>query len=48
LSQGSAINFLISGGRVRFEVALENAEKRHLKLGSGLLRVAQNVRGGAP
>jgi hypothetical protein len=48
LNQGSAINFLITGGRVRFEISLENAERRRLKLGSGLLRVAQNVRSGAP
>jgi hypothetical protein len=48
LAQGSTINFLISGGRVRFEVALDSAEKRRLKLTSGVLRVAQNVRSGAP
>jgi hypothetical protein len=48
LTQGATINFLVSGGRVRFEASVENAEKRHLKLSSGLLRVAQNVRPGAP
>jgi hypothetical protein len=48
LAQGSTINFLVSGGRVRFEVSLESAEKRRLKLSSGLLRVAQNIRAGTP
>lgn len=46
-NHGSAINFLISGGRVRFEIALDNAEKRGLKLSSRLLSVAQAVRTGA-
>ena len=44
LTQGSAINFLVTGGRVRFEVALEAAEKRGIRLSSRLLTVAQNVR----
>jgi YfiR/HmsC-like len=48
LNRGSAINFVISSGRVRFEVALDNAEKRGLKLSSRLLTVAQSVRTGAP
>jgi hypothetical protein len=48
LTQGSTINFLVSGGRVRFEVSLENAEKRRLKLSSGLLRVAQSIRPATP
>jgi hypothetical protein len=48
LAQGSTINFLISGGRVRFEVSLESSERRRLKLSSGVLRVAQSVRTGAP
>jgi hypothetical protein len=48
LAQGSTINFVMSGGRVRFEVSLESAEKRRLKLASGVLRVAQTVRTGAP
>ena len=47
LNLGSAINFLISGGRVRFEIALDNAEKRSLKLSSRLLSVAHAVRTGA-
>ncbi|MEP7085421.1 MAG: YfiR family protein [Betaproteobacteria bacterium] len=49
LEQGSAINFLLSGGRVRFEIALDNAEKRALRLSSRLLSVAHSVRtGGSP
>lgn len=41
---GSMINFRIIGGRVRFEVALDNAERRGLKLSSRLLTVAHYVR----
>ncbi len=48
LSQGSIINFVMTGGRVRFEIALDNAERRGLKLSSRLLTVAQNVRTGQP
>ncbi|MDB5808405.1 MAG: hypothetical protein JWN94_527 [Betaproteobacteria bacterium] len=48
LAQGSAINFVVSGGRVRFEASTENAEKRRLKLASGLLRVALNTRATPP
>ena len=44
LGQGSIINFVMTAGRVRFEVALDNAERRGLKLSSRLLTVAQNVR----
>ena len=44
LEQGSIINFVIVGGRVRFEVALDNAERRNLKLSSRLLTVAHFVR----
>jgi hypothetical protein len=44
LDHGATINFLVLDGRVRFEVSLEDAERRHLKLGSGLLTVAQNLR----
>ena len=43
LAQGSAINFVVTGGRVRFEISLDAAEKRRLKLSSRLLSVAQNV-----
>ena len=48
LNQGSIINFVIAGGRVRFEIALDNAERRGLKLSSRLLTVAQSVRTSAP
>ena len=44
LDQGSMINFVMVGGRVRFEVALDNAERRNLKLSSRLLTVAYFVR----
>jgi hypothetical protein len=46
LAQGSIINFVIAERRVRFEVALDTAEKSGLKLSSRLLAVAQDVRGG--
>ena len=48
LAQGSTINFVTKGGRVRFEVSLESAEKRRLKLSSRLLTVAQAVHAGTP
>jgi uncharacterized protein DUF4154 len=45
LERGSVINFVLSGGRVRFEIALDSAEKSGLKLSSRLLAVAQQVTG---
>ena len=48
LEQGSVINFRVIGGRVRFEVALDNAERRGLKLSSRLLTVAHFVRMSQP
>jgi hypothetical protein len=48
LSLGSMINFVIVEGRVRFEIALDNAEKRGLRLSSRLLAVAHAVRAGNP
>lgn len=48
LSQGGIINFMVAGGRVRFEIALDNAERRGIKLSSRLLTVAQNVRTAQP
>lgn len=45
LARGSVINFVLSGGRVRFEIALDSAEKSGLKLSSRLLGVAQQVTG---
>jgi hypothetical protein len=46
LNLGSAINFVTTAGRVRFEVSLDAAEKRGIRLSSRLLTVAQSVRGG--
>lgn len=43
LAQGSMINFRIVDDRVRFEVALEPAEKSGLKLNSRMLAVAISV-----
>lgn len=48
LNQGSTINFVISNGRVRFEISLDNAEKQGIRLSSRLLTVALSVRMGAP
>jgi hypothetical protein len=48
LAQGSVINFVIAERRVRFEIALDSAEKSRLKLSSRLLAVAQQVRTGTP
>jgi uncharacterized protein DUF4154 len=45
LARGSVINFVLSDGRVRFEIALDSAEKSGLKLSSRLLAVAQQVTG---
>jgi hypothetical protein len=44
---GSAINFRIIDERVRFDVALEAAEKNNVKLSSRLLTVANRVQKGA-
>jgi hypothetical protein len=46
LAQGSMINFVLDDRRVRFEVALDTAEKRGLRLSSRLLAVARDVRMG--
>lgn len=48
LALGSVVNFVIVEGQVRFEVSLEAAQKRNLRLSSRLLSVAQAVRTGAP
>jgi len=48
LNRGSAINFMIVDEHVRFEVSLEDAERRGLRLSARLLAVAQNVRSGKP
>jgi hypothetical protein len=47
LAQGSMINFVVADRRVRFEVALDSAEKSGLRLSSRLLAVAHDVRTGA-
>ena len=44
LERGAVINFVRSDARVRFEVALDAAARRALKISSRLLAVAQNVR----
>jgi hypothetical protein len=43
LAQGSAINFVAVGNRVRFDVALPQAERRSLRISSRLLGVARRV-----
>ncbi|MDQ5848319.1 MAG: YfiR family protein [Pseudomonadota bacterium] len=48
LDQGGIINFVHSEGRVRFEVALDTAERRGLHISSRMLAVAQNVRSAKP
>jgi hypothetical protein len=48
LTRGSTINFLVVDEHVRFEVSLEDAERRGLRLSSRLLAVAQNLRTGKP
>jgi hypothetical protein len=47
LPSGSAINFRVIDERVRFDVALEAAEKNGVKLSSRLLTVANHVQKGA-
>lgn len=44
LTQGSMINFMLVRQRVKFEISLDEAERRGLKLSSRLLAVAYNVR----
>lgn len=48
LQSGSMINFKIVAQRVRFDVALDAADKKNIKLSSRLLTVANNVQKGAP
>jgi hypothetical protein len=43
LRLGSAINFLIVDGQVRFELSLEAAEQHGLKLSSRLVAVSNNL-----
>ena len=46
LDQGAVVNFVRSEGRVRFEVAVDAAEQRELRISSRMLAVASNVRPG--
>lgn len=46
LERGATVNFLRREGRIRFEVALDTAEKQGLRISSRMLSVAQNVRQG--
>jgi hypothetical protein len=45
LDLGSVINFVLVEDRVRFDIALDAAERRGLRLSSRLLSVARSVRG---
>jgi hypothetical protein len=45
LERGGAINLVVEGGRVRFDVNLDGAAPAGLKIGSKLLRVARSVQG---
>lgn len=47
LRHGSVINFTIVDQRVRFDVALDTAQKKNVKLSSRLLSVANRVQKGA-
>jgi len=47
LRQGSAINFRVVDERVRFDVALDAAERNGIRLSSRLLTVANHVQKGA-
>jgi hypothetical protein len=47
LRSGSVINFTIVDDRVRFDVSLDAAEKKNVKLSSRLLTVANRVQKGA-
>ncbi len=44
LKQGAVINFLDIGGQVRFEISLEAAQRRNIRLSARLLSVAYAVR----
>ena len=45
LEQGCLINFVLSEDRVRFDVALDQAEARGLRINARLLAAARKVRG---
>ena len=46
LDRGSIVNFAVDEGRVRFDLSLESAERRGLRLSSRLITVARQVQGG--
>ena len=46
LAEGAVINFLRGDGRVRFEVALDHAARRNLRISPRMLSAAQSVRSG--
>jgi hypothetical protein len=46
LDQGAVVNFVREEGRVRFEVAVDAAARRDLKISSRMLAVASSVRQG--
>ena len=49
LGAGSMVNLVVAGdGRVRFEIALDAADRSGLRLSSRLLALAQSVRAGGP
>lgn len=45
LDQGSGINFLADGGRIRFDISLPAIESHQLQVSSQLLTVARYIRG---
>jgi len=45
LERGSIVNFAVDEGRVRFDLSLEAAERRGLRLSSRLITVARQVLG---
>ena len=45
LGRGSVINFVLDGGKVRFDISLEAAERRGLRLSSRLITVARELTG---
>ena len=48
LQQGSVIDFTLVNEQVRFNISLDSARQRNLKLSSRLLSVAQDVRPATP
>lgn len=48
LDEGSMVNFTVADGRVRFEVALDAAERAGLRISPRLLAVAIDVRSSRP